>query len=97
MKKETAVTLTDKLKSFDFSGGERYTFAQKYDIRDGVCASLLDDDSSDLDDDSADAAFCVKEFGLSYDINSRHYSTVIDGDQITDMVEVTWEFWKTDG
>ena len=84
------MTLTDKLKSFDFSGGERYTFAQKYDIRDGVCANLLGCDSEE-------AAFCVKKLGLSYDINSRHYSTVIDGDQITDMVEVTWEFWKTDG
>ena len=83
----TSSTLSDKLNEFDFSAGDNYTFSRTYDIRE-------EDDLASLDQDSADAAACVLELGLSYDINARHYSTVIDGDHITDMVSVTWEFWK---
>ena len=86
------MTLSDKLKDFDFSNGERYVFSHTYDIQ-----NEMDGGAEAIDSDSADAAACVKELGLSYDINARHYSTVIDGDQITDMVEVSWYFWKTDG
>ena len=80
-------TLSDKLKDFDFSAGDNYTFTHTYDIRE-------EDGLTSLDKDSADAAACVEELGLSYDINARHYSTVSDGDRITDMVAVTWEFFK---
>ena len=83
----TSSTLSDKLNEFDFSAGDNYTFSRTYDI-------CEEDDLASLDKDSEDAAACVKELGLSYDINARHYSTVIDGDRITDMVEVTWEFWR---
>lgn len=84
----TSSTLNDKLKDFDFSGGEYYIFTNKYNISEGNELELLDNDSDA-------AASCVKELGLSYEINSRHYSIVVDGDHITDMVEVGWEFWKT--
>ena len=83
----TSLTLNDKLKDFDFSAGDNYTFSYTYNIREEDGLALLDQDS-------ADAAARVDELGLSYDINARHYSTVIDGDHITDMVAVTWEFWK---
>ena len=83
----TSSTLNDKLKDFDFSAGDNYIFSRTYDIRE-------EDGLTSLDKDSADAAACVTELGLSYDINARHYSTVIDGDRITDMVAVTWEFFK---
>ena len=83
----TLSILSDKLKDFNFNDGDNYTFTRTYDIRE-------EDGLTSLDKDSEDAAACVKELGLSYDINSRHYSTVIDGDHITDMVSVTWEFWK---
>ena len=83
----TSLTLNDKLKDFDFSAGDNYTFSYTYNIREEDGLALLDQDS-------ADAAASVDELGLSYDINARHYSTVIDGDHITDMVSVTWEFWK---
>ena len=86
----TLSTLSDKLKDFDFSAnemGDTYTFTRTYDIRE-------EDGLTSLDKDSADAAACVTELGLSYDINARHYSTVVNGDRITDMVEVMWEFWK---
>ena len=83
----TLSTLNDKLKDFDFSAGDNYIFSRTYDIRE-------EDGLTSLDQDSADAAACVTELGLSYDIKARHYSTVIDGDRITDMVAVTWEFFK---
>ncbi len=82
----TSSTLTDTLKQFDFDG-EDYHFSHTYDIREGGGLAQLDKDS-------ADAADCVKELGLSYDINARHYSTVVNGDSITDMVDVTWKFWR---
>ena len=80
-------TLYDNLKEFDFSLGEHYVFVCEYDLRDEADLDLLDSDS-------ADAAACVKTLGLNYNINSRHYSTVLDGDSITDMVSVEWEFYK---
>lgn len=83
-------TLYDKLEEFDFSNGKKYLFKCVYDLK-------KDDDIELLDNDSADASTCVKKLGLNYDINSRHYSNVVDGDRITDMVEVTWEFCKSNG
>lgn len=82
-------TLYDDLKDFDFNvgGGARYTFNCEYDLRGETGIQLLDNDS-------ADASSCVKKLGLSYDINARHYSTVEDGDRITDMVSVEWTFWR---
>lgn len=80
-------TLYDDLKEFDFSDGAKYTFDCEYDLRN-------DDHIELLDNDSADASSCVEKLGLSYDINARHYSTVVDGDRITDMVSVEWVFWK---
>ena len=82
-------TLLDSLNKFDFSDGEKYVFVSTYDLRNI-------DDADLLDNDSADAASCVGKFGLSHDINARHYSTVIDGDHITDMVDIKWEFWKNE-
>jgi len=82
----TFSTLYDKLKEFDFVG-EDYTFSYKYDIR-------TENDVELLDNDAADALSCVESLNLSYDINARHYSTVVNGDRITDMVEVTWKFWR---
>ena len=83
----TLSTLSDSLKDFDFSNGERYIFSRTYDIRE-------EDGIESLDQDSANAAACVEELGLSYDINSRHYYTVVNGDHITEMVAVTWVFWR---
>lgn len=82
-------TLYDKLREFDFDGGQHYVFGCSYDLRD-------EDDVELLDNDSADAASCVESLGLSYDITAGHYSTVVDGDRITDAVNVVWEFWKND-
>lgn len=82
----TSLTLSDTLNEFDFDG-EDYLFGNSYDIRE-------ESGLAQLDQDSTDAADCVKELGLSYDINARHYSTVINGDQITDMVDISWRFWK---
>ena len=84
----TSSTLNDKLKDFDFSAGNNYIFSRTYDI-------CEEDGETSLDKDSVDAADCVKELGLSYDINARHYSTVVNGDRITDMVEVEWKFFKS--
>lgn len=81
------ISLHDTLNEFDFNDGVRYTFDAEYDLRN-------DDHIKSLDDDSADAASCVESLGLSYDINARHYSTVEDGDRITDWVRVEWEFYK---
>lgn len=81
--------LHDELKEFDFSSGARYIYDCEYNLCDKYHVELLDSDS-------ADAASCVESLGLSYDINARHYSTVIDGDRITDMVKVEWEFWKNE-
>ena len=81
------MTLFDTLNEFKFSDGERYVFVRNYDLR-------VPDRVDLLDRDSADAAWCVEKLCLSYDINARHYSTVVDGDHITDMVEIKWEFWK---
>ena len=82
----TDKSLANTLNEFDFCG-EDYTFSRTYNIREESGMVLLDADS-------IDAASCVRELGLSYDINARHYSTVVDGDHITDMVEVAWRFWK---
>ncbi len=81
-------SLRDTLNEFDFSDGAKYTFDCEYDL-------CNDDHQILLDRDSAAAASCVESLGLSYDINARHYSTVIDGDRLTEMVGVTWEFWKS--
>jgi len=86
------VKLYKTLSEFDYSDGEKCKVNNKYDLRN-------EDDLASLDDDSADAASCVEKLCLSYDINARHYSTVVDGDRITDMVDVQWTFWveKDDG
>ncbi len=86
----TLSTLWHALNKFDFDTcnyKEAYTFSYKYDIR-------SENDVDLLDMDSADAVSCVEKLNLSYDINARHYSTVVNGDRITDMVEVTWKFWR---
>ena len=80
-------TLSDKLKDFDFSAGDNYTFTHTYDIRE-------EDGLTSLDKDSADAAACVEELGLSYDSNARHCSTVIHGDRITGRAPGTWGCWN---
>jgi len=79
--------LTEELTLFDFSTGEKFVYVETYDVTDEENVKLLDGDS-------ADASALVAAMELNYDINARHYSTVIDGDHIVDMVEVEWRFWK---
>jgi len=79
-----------KLIDFDFSGGSRFVFSNKYNLLDESCVT-------ELEGDSAKAATLVKQFGLSYDINARHYSTISPHENtIIDMAEVIWTFWKVD-
>lgn len=84
--------LWDNLLAFDFSGGLKYVFKSHYDLRD----KFDDDGVQRLDADSADANTMVDRLGLNYDINARHYSTVVDGDRVTNMVEIEWSFWKVE-
>ena len=78
--------LHDILAEFDFSGGKKHTYSNHYNI-------LFEADTQLLDEDSADANTMVKKLGLSYDVNARHYCTVVKGEYLIDMIEIEWTFW----
>lgn len=74
---------------FDFDSGDEFVFAEEYDLTN-------DDEVKKIDKDAFVALAAVKELGLSYDIQARHDSRVIDGERETDVCNVSWYFWKTD-
>ncbi len=76
----------NSLKSFDFSGGLELVHISEYDLTNEKNIQLLDNDS-------IDANTCVKDLGLSYTVDAKHYSTCIKGDHTNNMVNVVWKFW----
>jgi len=79
--------LFDDLDNFDFSTGERFNYSCEYDL-------TQDDYVTKMDNDSADALSMVKKHSLSYDISARHTSRCVDGERETDLVTVSWSFWR---
>lgn len=47
-----------------------------------------------IERDSAAASQAVKDLGLDYTIDAKHYSKVKGGTEIVNSVDILWKFWK---
>lgn len=81
--------MSNHLTDFDFDTDGIFIHKSNYNL-------TSEEGIQQLDNDSNDSHKIIKALKLDYDIHSRHYSTVFDGDRIVDMVEVTWKFWRDD-